>query len=156
MVALQGYVVTSAKGAVAWMSRRQPIIELSTAEAEYVAACEASMEVMAEYNILQEILPPQFRIKLHIGIENQAPYVMATNPTYSQRTRHLEVRWHYVREQVKQGVIDLHKVKGEEKPADMFTKPFDKNLLRKMKCSSCVVTMRNRRVLFEEGVFYLE
>ena len=114
------------------------------------------MEAMAEYNILQDILPPQCQIKLRIGIDNQAAYIMETSLTYSRRTLHIELRWHYVREQVQKGVIDLHKVKGEEKPADMFTKPFDKNLLRKMKCSSCVVTMRNRRVLFEEGVFYLE
>ena len=65
-----GYVFTLAEGAVAWMSRRQPIIALSTAEAEYVAACEASMEAMAEYNILQDILPPQCQIKLRIGKDN--------------------------------------------------------------------------------------
>ncbi|ETO84556.1 hypothetical protein F444_01553 [Phytophthora nicotianae P1976] len=34
-----------------------------------------------------------------IGIDNQAAYVMATNPTYSRRTRHIELRWHFVREQ---------------------------------------------------------
>ncbi|GMF23949.1 unnamed protein product [Phytophthora fragariaefolia] len=49
-----GFVFTLAGGAIAWMSRRQSIIALSTAEAEYVAACEASMEAVAESNILQE------------------------------------------------------------------------------------------------------
>ena len=92
-----GYVFTLAEGAVAWMSRRQPIIALSKAEAEYVAACEVIMEAMAEYNILQGIIPPQCQIKLRIGIDNQAAYIMATSPTYSRRTRHIELRWHYVR-----------------------------------------------------------
>lgn len=50
-------VFTLAGGAISWMSRRQSIVALSTAEAEYVAACEASMEAAAESNILQEILP---------------------------------------------------------------------------------------------------
>ena len=46
---------TLAGGAIAWISRRQTIIALLTAEAGYVAACEASIEAVAEYNILQEI-----------------------------------------------------------------------------------------------------
>ncbi|KAE9268938.1 hypothetical protein PF001_g29444 [Phytophthora fragariae] len=104
-----GLVFTLAGGAVSWMSRRQTIVALSTAEAEYVAACEAAMEAVSESNILQEILPQQ-DVKLRIGMDSQAALVMATNPTYSRRTRHIELRWHYVREQVEKGVIDLHKV----------------------------------------------
>ncbi|KAE9060786.1 hypothetical protein PF010_g30078 [Phytophthora fragariae] len=126
-----GFVFTLAGGALAWMSRRQSIIALSTAEAEYVAACEASMEAVAESNILQEILP-HHEVKLRIGIDNQAAHVMATNPTYSRRTRHIELRWHYVREQVQKGVIELHKVRGEFNPADTFTKPLDKKRLKDM------------------------
>ncbi|GMF24181.1 unnamed protein product [Phytophthora fragariaefolia] len=52
-----GFVFSLAGGAIAWMSRRQSIIALSTAEAEYVGACEVSMEAMSESNILQEIMP---------------------------------------------------------------------------------------------------
>ncbi|KAE9001032.1 hypothetical protein PR003_g20158 [Phytophthora rubi] len=86
------------------------------------------MEAMAESNILQEILP-MHSIKLKIGIDNQAAHVMATNPTYSRRTRHIELRWHFMREQVQKGVIELHKVPGEENPADAFTKALDKKRL---------------------------
>uniref|UniRef100_H3G8H7 Reverse transcriptase Ty1/copia-type domain-containing protein n=1 Tax=Phytophthora ramorum TaxID=164328 RepID=H3G8H7_PHYRM len=124
-----GFVFTLAGGAVSWMSRRQSIVALSTAEAEYVAACEATMEAAAESNILQEILP-QRMVQLRIGIDNQAAHVMATNPTYSRRTRHIELRWHFVREQVEKGAIELHKVKGEINPADTFTKPLDKKRLK--------------------------
>nr|KAE8934158.1 hypothetical protein PF009_g15856 [Phytophthora fragariae] len=126
-----GLVFTLAGGAVSWMSRRQTIVALSTAEAEYVAACEAAMEAVSESNILQEILPQQ-DVKLRIGMDSQAALVMATNPTYSRRTRHIELRWHCVREQVEKGVIDLHKVCGDVNPADMFTKPLDKLRLKRM------------------------
>lgn len=126
-----GFVFMLSGGAIAWMSRRQSIIALSTAEAEYVAACEATMEAVAEGNILQEILPDH-EVKLRIGIDNQAAHVMATNPTYSRRTRHIELRWHYVREQVVKSTIDLHKVRGEVNPADTFTKPLDKIRLKAM------------------------
>ncbi|KAG2759706.1 hypothetical protein PC116_g26209 [Phytophthora cactorum] len=111
------------------MSRRQSIVALSTAEAEYVAACEATMEAAAASNILQEVMP-QRTVDLRLGIDNQAAHVLATNPTYSRRTRHIELRWHFVREQVQKGAIELHKVKGNENPADAFTKPLDKNRLK--------------------------
>ncbi|KAE8952835.1 hypothetical protein PR003_g33422 [Phytophthora rubi] len=57
---------------------------------------------------------------------------MATNPTYSRRTRHIELRWHFVREQVERGVIELHKIKGDVNPADTFTKTLDKLRLQNM------------------------
>ncbi|KAE9007409.1 hypothetical protein PR001_g16978 [Phytophthora rubi] len=89
------------------------------------------MEAVAESNILQEILP-QKCLKLRIGIDNQAAHTMATNPTYSRRTRHIELRWHFVREQVERGVIELHKIRGDVNPADTFTKPLDKLRLQNM------------------------
>lgn len=106
-------------------------VALSTAEAEYVAACEASMEAAAESNILQEILP-HLSVELKIGIDNQDAHVLATNPTYSRRTRHIELRWHYVREQVQKRAIQLHKVRGEVNPADAFTKALEKQRLKSL------------------------
>jgi hypothetical protein len=50
---------------------------------------------------------PRCSVKLRIGIDNQATFVMATNPTYSLCTRHIELRWHFVRDQVEKGAIKL-------------------------------------------------
>jgi hypothetical protein len=126
-----GFVFTIGGGAVSWMSRRQSVVALSTAEAEYVAACEAAMEAVAASNILQEALP-QKTVELKLGIDNQAAHVLATNPAYSRRTRHIELRWHFVREQVEKGVLDLHKVSGADNPADAFTKSLDKQRLKRL------------------------
>ncbi|POM74482.1 Copiatype Polyprotein [Phytophthora palmivora] len=59
---------------------------------------------------------------LKLGIDSQKAYVMATNPTYSRRTRHNELRWHYRSYQ-------LHKVNAEGNPADAFTNALDKKRL---------------------------
>ncbi|KAG3039088.1 hypothetical protein PC119_g2427 [Phytophthora cactorum] len=106
-----GFVFTLAGGAIAWMSRPQTIIALSTAATEYVAACEASMEAVVKSNILQEILP---------------------HHTINRGTRHIELRWNYMRDQVQKGAIDLHTVKGEQNPADTFMKPLDKMRLKEL------------------------
>ncbi|KAJ0391858.1 hypothetical protein P43SY_011595 [Pythium insidiosum] len=66
-----GFVFELAGGAVSWLSKRQPIIALSTAEAEYIAACEAAMEATTQYNILTEMFPT-YQIKAAIGIDSQA------------------------------------------------------------------------------------
>ncbi|GMF24341.1 unnamed protein product [Phytophthora fragariaefolia] len=108
-----------------------PIITLYAAEAEYVAACEASMEATAEGNILTEVLA-HHTIKPVIGIDSSAAHVMATSPTYSRRTRLIELRWHYVREQVQRGSIEMVTIQGEENPVDAFSKPLDKARLNKL------------------------
>lgn len=119
---ITGFVHCMAGGAVSWASRRQTIVAQSTAEAEYVAACEACMEGQGLRNILTQVFP-DLVTKVRMGIDNQAAYVMATNPTYSRRTRHIELRWHYVRDRVARKTVDLWKVKTDVNPSDLMTKP---------------------------------
>ena len=54
---------------------------------------------------------------------NQAAIFLAINPAVEQRTKHIDIRHHYIREQVETKVIDLYHIAGEENPADLFTKP---------------------------------
>ncbi|OWY91834.1 hypothetical protein PHMEG_00039423 [Phytophthora megakarya] len=86
-----GYVHFVAGGAVCWASTRQTIVAQSTAEAEYVAAYAASMEGQGLRNVFIEVFPA-LKTAVHLGIDNQTAYVMATNPTFSRRTRHIELR----------------------------------------------------------------
>ncbi|GMF55152.1 unnamed protein product [Phytophthora fragariaefolia] len=109
-------------GAISWASRRQSIVAQSTAEAEYVAACEACMEGQGLRNVLIEVFS-MMKTENRLGIDNQAAFVMATNPTYNRRTRHIELRWHYVRDQVVKKTVELWKVKTDVNPSDLMTKP---------------------------------
>ncbi|POM75488.1 mitochondrial protein [Phytophthora palmivora] len=119
---ITGFVHCMAGGVISWASRRQSIVAQSTAEAEYVAACEACMDGQGLRNVLIEVFP-ELETKLRMGIDNQAAFVMATNPTYSRRTRHIELRWHFVRDQVAKRTVDLWKVRTEVNPSDIMTKP---------------------------------
>ncbi|OWZ09604.1 Copia type Polyprotein [Phytophthora megakarya] len=117
-----GFVHCMAGGAISWASKRQTIVAQSTAEAEYVAACEACMEGQGLRNVLIEVFS-QMATRFQLGIDNQAAFVMATNPTYSRRTRHIELRWHYVRDLVTKKMVTLWKVKTDDNPSDVMTKP---------------------------------
>uniref|UniRef100_A0AAV1THA1 Reverse transcriptase Ty1/copia-type domain-containing protein n=1 Tax=Peronospora matthiolae TaxID=2874970 RepID=A0AAV1THA1_9STRA len=119
---ITGYVHCLAGGAISWASRRQSIVAQSTAEAEYVAACEACMEGRGLIQVLIEIFP-RLVSKFRLGIDNKAAFVMATNPTYSRRTRHIELRWHYVRDQYVKKAVELWKVKTDVNPSDLMTEP---------------------------------
>ncbi|KAE8963802.1 hypothetical protein PR002_g29170 [Phytophthora rubi] len=97
----------------------------STAEAEYIATCEAAMEGKTLMNILDEMLP-EMKQKITLGVDNQSSYVMATNPIFGRRTRHIELKRHYAREQVRKKELYMLKVKSEDNPADLCTKPLAK------------------------------
>ncbi|KAG3081613.1 hypothetical protein PI124_g14215 [Phytophthora idaei] len=86
-----GYLLTIAGGAVAWAARRQTITAQLTAEAEYVAACEATMEGRGIINMLDEALHViEVKTRLKLGVDNNAAIALAKAPTYNSRTRHIE------------------------------------------------------------------
>ena len=58
-----------------------------------------------------------------ICADNQAAIFLAINPAVEWRTKHIDIRHHYIHEQVETKVIDLYHITGEENPADLFTKP---------------------------------
>ena len=72
------------------------------------------------------------RVYFTLGIDNQAAFVMATNPTFSRRTRHIELLWHNVRDQVAKKTVELWKVHTADIPSDMCTKPLAGSHLEKL------------------------
>ncbi|KAE9125903.1 hypothetical protein PF007_g6173 [Phytophthora fragariae] len=90
------------------------------------------MEGWASTNVLTEVLP-KTRIDFTLGVNNQAAITLASNPTYSRKTRHIELRFHYVREQVTRKAVSIWKVDGDVNPADLLTKPLGYPQLTKMK-----------------------
>jgi hypothetical protein len=102
-----------AGGPVAWAARRQSIVALSTEEAEFAAACETCQEGQSIKNILME-LSDKGRIAFKLGVDNQAAITLATRPTFSRNTRHIELRLHYVREMARQQGVKLSKASGPQ------------------------------------------
>ncbi|KAG3114321.1 hypothetical protein PI124_g6918 [Phytophthora idaei] len=90
------------------------------------------MEGKSLVNILTEAVPHK-RVEFTLGVDNQAAIALAFNPTYSRKTRHIELRFHYVREQVKQPAVKIGKIAGDLNPADLLTKPLGLPRLAKLK-----------------------
>eukprot|EP00253_Pinus_taeda_P030895 PITA_30895 len=116
-----GYVFTLAGGAISWMSKLQETIALSTTEAEYIAASDASKEAIWLKGLLNEI--GRMQKKLNVLCDSQSAIHLATNPAYHSRTKHIDVRYHFLRHVIDGGKVALKKVNTRENCADIFTKP---------------------------------
>uniref|UniRef100_A0AAV1T7E0 Copia protein n=1 Tax=Peronospora matthiolae TaxID=2874970 RepID=A0AAV1T7E0_9STRA len=81
------------------------------------------MEANSLCNIVEETLyTTRKSIDVDHEVDNSSAMTLALDPTFSRRTRHNELRWHYVREQDTKNKIKLHKVKTEDSAADLLTK----------------------------------
>jgi len=93
---ISGYVTTFAGGAVSWQSKLQKCVALSTTEAEYIAATEACKEMLWMKNFLLELGVNQD--KYVVLCDNQSTIHLAKNPSFHSRSKHIDIRHHWIRE----------------------------------------------------------
>ncbi|KAK5773310.1 hypothetical protein PVK06_049616 [Gossypium arboreum] len=113
------YVFTLAGGPISWKSTLQSTVALSTTEAEYMAVTEAVKEAIW----LQGMAKTLGLVQEHINVycDNQSAIHLAKNQVYHACTKHIDVRFHFVREIIDEGKICLQKIKIADNPADMMT-----------------------------------
>jgi Reverse transcriptase (RNA-dependent DNA polymerase) len=116
-----GYVFTINGGAVSWASKRQPTVALSTAEAEYMAACAATREAVWLRQLVVDLGMPVTVVP--IAGDNQACLNWVHNQVVSAKSKHIAVQHHFVRERVALRQVSFSWVPTAEQAADVFTKP---------------------------------
>ena len=125
-----GNVFSFACGAVSWLSKKQATVALSTAEAEYVALSTATQEAIWLRRLLADVgEPPEGLTEIYE--DNQRAISMAKNPVGHARTKHIDIRYHFVREGVQDGAIALKYIATDEMIADILTKPLPKHRFQK-------------------------
>ena len=117
-----GNVFIMAGGAISWLSRKQPVVSFSTTEAEYVSLCTATQEAVWLRKLLSDIKAVPTR-PTTIREDNQGAIAVARNPVSHARTKHIHIKYHYVREALNNGVIELVYCPTEQMTADILTKP---------------------------------
>ena len=115
-----GYIFVMGGGAVSWKSKLQDIVTLSTAESEYVAATEAGKEAIWLSGLLTDLGVPAANPTLMM--DNQSAIRLASNPVYHQRTKHIDVRFHKIREWVGSNQFSLAYIPTKEMAANFLTK----------------------------------
>jgi hypothetical protein len=107
--------------AVSWGSKKQTSVALSSTEAEYIAAAHAAKEAIWLRRLLTE-LRESLKLPTTLFIDNQSAMAIARNPEFHDRTKHIEVRYHFLRQVVDDGEIHLEYLPTGEQIADVLTK----------------------------------
>jgi len=115
-----GMVSKFSGGAISWMSQKQKSVVLSTTEAEYVAASESAKELIWLKRLLGDITTFETPSLL---VDNASAVKLAKNPEYHKRSKHVDVRYHFVREKFIEGELHIKHVPGTLQVADIMTKP---------------------------------
>jgi hypothetical protein len=110
---------------VSWQSRKQSSISLSTVEAEYIVACSASCEAIW----LRKLLIDLFDLEMEattILCDNQCCIKMTKNHVFHDKSKHIEIHYHYIRDMVQRGALKLLYVSIDEQVVDVLTKPLSR------------------------------
>ena len=117
-----GYIGFVYGGTISWACRKQATVSLSSTEAEYIALSETTQEA-----IWLKRLCDDFNIEIKhpvpILVDNQSAIKIVDNYKFSNSTKHIETRYHFVKDIKQRNIIDVKYCPGEHNIADMLTKP---------------------------------
>lgn len=117
-----GYVFLFSSGAISWSSKKQPIVSLSTTEAEFIAAASCACQAVWLQRVL-DMLSLNRSKSITIHCDNSSAIKLSKNPVMHGRTKHIDVRFHFLRNLTKDGTVELEYCSSEEQLADLMTKP---------------------------------
>ena len=113
---------------ISWRTKKQPTISRSSAEAEYRALAATGSEITWLQYLLQDFQIPQTQ-PAFIYCDNLSAIHIANNPAFHERTKHIELDCHFIREKINQSKIRLSPVSSSLQLADAFTKPLTSTML---------------------------
>jgi hypothetical protein len=116
-----GYAFHLGTGVVAWASKKQPIVTISSAEAEYVAGTSAACQAVWMRRILKDLMHNQEE-PTTIYCDNKSTIALSKNHVFHKKTKHIDTRYHFIRELVNNGELILQHCRSNEQLADIFTK----------------------------------
>ena len=126
---------------VSWSSKKQNCVSLSSIEAEYVAAasCCAQLlwmrQTLKDYSVTCE--------KVHLLSDNESAIKISLNPVQHSKTKHIDIRHHFIRDHIKQGDIEVLFINTQEQLADIFTKPLDEARFRELGHDLSIIASSN-------------
>jgi hypothetical protein len=118
---VSGYTILLHGSPVAWSARKQSIIALSTTEVEYIALTAVTREVLYLQALITELYK-HIISPIPIYCNSQGAIALASNGKFHAHTKHIDLRFHFVRSLVKNGIFDIQYCPTEENIADIFTK----------------------------------
>ena len=127
-----GHMFYVGNSPITWCSQKHETLALSSCEAEFMAGTEAARQAIWLQDLLIEIMGDSSE-KVVIRIDNQSAIALTRNPVFHGRSKHIHTRYHFIRECVEKGLIEVHHVPGQEQKADILTKALGRIKVREMR-----------------------
>jgi len=125
-----GYLFLLNGGPISWSSHRQQTVALSTTQAEYMAASDAVKESLWLRTLLFSLLLRPID-PISINIDNQSVIRLIKNPEFHKRTKHIDIRFHFIREKFENGEINISYIHTSNQLADILTKALPRDTFLK-------------------------
>ena len=120
---------------ISWKTRKQETFALSTCKAEYVALANVVQEAKFLRQLCLDMKVSTSDGNVVIQIDNQAAMNIARNYVHHQRSKHIDIKYQFIRTEIQVGTVSLVYVPAEENIADVFTKPVRKGKLERFRHS---------------------
>jgi hypothetical protein len=126
---------------VSWASKKQNSVALSTTEAEYIVVGHCCAHLLWMRQTLRDY---DYKLsKVPLQCDNESAIRMADNPIEHSRTKHIDIRYHFLRDHQQRGDIEIAYVSTHNQLADIFTKPLDKNTFSKLRNELNILDSQN-------------
>jgi len=119
---------------ITWQSQKQKIVALSSCESEYVAAATAACQGVWLSRLLAEFRLEEAE-RVVLKVDNKSAISLAKNPVFHERSKHIELKYHFIRDCVERKKIELEFVATERQLADILTKPLGRVRLAELRSS---------------------
>jgi len=137
-----GYSFMFGSGAISWSAKKQPIVTLSTTEAEFVAATACACQAIWLRRLLEKLKFKQAEAT-KIFCDNDSAIQLSKNPVLHGRSKHIDVKFYFLRDLSNNGTIDLIYCRSEDQVADIFTKALKTESFMKLKRLLGVCTIKD-------------
>jgi hypothetical protein len=123
-----GYAIFVGSNLISWSSKKQPTVSRSSTEAEYKALANGAAEAIWIESLLKELGVSRQRTPI-LWCDNLGATYLTANPVFHARTKHIEIDFHFVRERVASGALQVRFISSNDQLADVFTKPATRQML---------------------------
>jgi hypothetical protein len=127
-----GYVFLLSSGTISWLSKKQPVVSLSTIEAEFIAAASCACQTVWLKRVLEKLGLNQDKTTI-IYCDSSSAIKLSKNPVMHGRSKHIDVRFHFLRELTKAGTMELIYCNTQDQIADIMTKPLKLDAFLKLR-----------------------
>ena len=125
------FCLNPAGPAISWKTRKQPTVALSTCESEYMALAETTQEALYLKKLLLDLKENITVQPVQLFGDNQGSIAMISNPVKHSRSKHIDIKYHFIRDSVSNGTVNVSYVSTNDNIADVMTKPMTKFILKK-------------------------